>query len=241
MNCEEARLQIGAEPNALSAPLQQHLSGCADCTGYRAETLRIETGIARAMQLPLPRGHAPGIARESAGDSAKVVPLPRRASPWRNRGWALAASVLMAVAIGVMFGGGRDGEALATELVSHMGGELASWDEKRPIPQSALDLVLKRSGVRLDRAALGEVVYAHACFFRGRYVPHLVVNTSSGPVTVMVLQGESVRGTEHFDEGGYSGVLASAPGGSVAVLGRGATEVEEPLRRVLAALEPAAN
>lgn len=237
MNCEEAKLGIGAEPTAMSAELEKHLASCADCSGYRAETLRIETGILRAMQLPVPSAAA---APAAAAPATPVPPavLPRRASPWRNRGWALAASVLMAIAIGVMFGGGRDGEALATELVAHMGGEAASWDEPRPIPQSALDLVLKRSGVQLDRAALGEVVYAHACFFRGRYVPHLVVQTSSGPVTVMVLPGESVERTEHFDEGGFSGVLASAPGGAVAVLGRGATEVDEPLRRVLAALTP---
>lgn len=234
MNCEEARLRIGGEPTAMSPELEQHLAGCADCSGYRAETLRIETGILRAMQLPVPAA--------STEAPSRVVPLqpalPRRSSPWRNRGWALAASVLMAIAIGVMFGGGRDGEALATELVSHMSGEATSWDETRQIPQSALDLVLKRSGVQLDRAALGDVVYAHACFFRGRYVPHLVVRTARGPVTVMVLPGETVQDTERFDEGGYSGVLASAPGGAVAVLGRGETEVDEPLRRVLTALTP---
>lgn len=231
MICEEARLRIGAEPNAMPAELEQHLRGCADCSGYRAETLRIETSILRAMHLPLP----------TARPELAVLPRPaprRRASPWRNRGWALAASVLMAIALGVFLGGGRDGEALATELVSHMGGEVTSWDETRPIPQSALDLVLKRAGVQLDRAALGDVVYAHACFFRGRYVPHLVVSTTRGPVTVMVLPGEAVQGTAHFSEGGYSGVLARVPGGAVAVLGRGEAEVEEPLRRVLAALTP---
>ena len=236
MNCEEARLRIGAEPNAMSAELEQHLAGCDDCRGYRAETVRIETGIRRAMQLPLP-------ATRPVPATANVVPLPlpRRGSVWRNRGWALAASVLIAIALGVLFGGGRDSSALASALVAHMADETTSWDETRPIPQSALDLVLKRAGVHLDRAALGDVVYAHACFFRGRYVPHLVVRTARGPVTVLVLPGESVSDRSSFDEGGYSGVLARAPGGAVAVLGRGEMDVEEPLRRVLVALAPAAN
>lgn len=238
MNCEEARLQIGAEPQTLPAGLEQHLSGCADCSGYRDETLRIDAGIQRAMQWP---------ARTGSGDvTARVLPVEavrpalRRSSAWRNRGWAMAASVLMAIALGVLGGGGNDGKALATELVAHMAGEAASWNETRPTPQSALDLVLRRSGVQLDRAALGDVVYAHACFFRGRYVPHLVVRTTRGPVTVMVLAGESVQGTERFEEGGYAGVLARAPGGAVAVLARGEADVgiEEPLRRVLAALTP---
>ncbi len=234
MNCEEARLRIGAEPNAMSAELEQHLTGCEDCRGYRVETLRIETGIQHAMQLPLP-------AARPAPAAAKVVPLPRRASAWRNRGWALAASVLIAITLGVLFGGGRDSTALASAVVAHMADETTSWNESRPIPQSALDLVLKRAGVRLDRAALGDVVYAHACFFRGRYVPHLVVRTARGPVTVLVLPGEAVSGRASFDEGGYSGVLARAPGGAVAVLGRGEMDVEDPLRRVLVALAPAAN
>jgi len=234
VNCEEARLRIGAEPAATSSELEQHLAGCEDCRGYRVETLRIETGIQRAMQLPLP-------AARPAPAVAKVVPIPRRTSVWRNRGWALAASVLIAITLGVLFGGGRESSALASAVVSHMAGEATSWDETRPIPQSALDLVLKRSGVHLDRAALGDVVYAHACFFRGRYVPHLVVRTARGPATVIVLPGESVAGTTSFEEGGYSGVLARAPGGAVAVLGRGEMDVEEPLRRVQVALVPAAN
>jgi hypothetical protein len=83
---------------------------------------------------------------------------------------------------------------------------------------------------------MGEVVYAHACWFRDRYVPHLVVQTSTGPVTVLVLAGESARRVEHFEEGGYSGVIAPAPNGAVAVLGRGATDLEEPLQRVQRAL-----
>jgi hypothetical protein len=146
--------------------------------------------------------------------------------------------LLLTVLLGVFVAGGRDGDVLAAELVEHMAGEVYSWDETRPIPQSALDLVLRRSRVRLDRAALGEVVYAHSCWFRGHWVPHLVLQTRGGPVTVMVLPAESVAAPQRFDEGGYAGVIAPAAVGAVAVLGRGAMDVDEPLARVQRALRP---
>lgn len=232
MNCEQARQEIGAEPRGSSPTLEQHLAGCADCSGYRREMRELELRLEQALALPLP----------AARPSAKVLPLPvappvvaPAATRWRV--WALAASVLLTVLLGVFVAGGRDGEALASDLVEHMAGEVDSWEETRPIPQSALDLVLRRSGVRLDRAALGEVVYAHSCWFRGNWVPHLVLRTSTGPVTVMVLPAESVDAPQSFDEGGYAGVIAPAAVGAVAVLGRGQTAVDEPLARVQLALQ----
>jgi hypothetical protein len=239
MNCEQVREALGAQPHGTDPALEQHLAGCADCSGYRREMLELQARLERALALPLaapPAASAPPTAPRAA---AQVVPLPVRSpgAPRRWRGWALAASVLLTVLLGVFVAGGRDGEALATELVEHMAKEVYSWDETRPLPQSALDLVLRRSGVRLDRAALGEVVYAHSCWFRGHWVPHLVLRTPSGPVTVMVLPAESVATPRRFDEGGYAGVIAPAADGAVAVLSRGDVAVDEPLARIRRALE----
>jgi hypothetical protein len=236
MKCEQARAAIGAEPRGSSAALEEHLAGCADCSGYQREMRALETQLERALALPV-------------GDAAatrNVTPLPQRVQPvepaaappasTRWRGWALAASVLLTALLGIFVAGGRDGEALARDIVEHMAGEVDSWDESREIPQSALDLVLRRSRVRLDRSALGDVVYAHSCWFRGHWVPHLVLGTASGPVTVMVLPAESVDRVQRFDEGGYAGVIAPAAVGAVAVLVRGDVAVDEPLARVQRAL-----
>ncbi len=230
MNCEHVRQAIGALPRATDPALEQHLAGCADCSVYRREMLALEARLERALALPLAPAAAPA--------AAPVVPLPVRSAgaPRRWRGWALAASLLLTVLLGVFVAGGRDGEALASELVEHLAGEVDSWDQTRPLPQSALDLVLRRSGVRLDRDALGELVYAHSCWFRGHWVPHLVLRTPGGAVTVMVLPTESVDAPQRFDEGGYAGVIAPAAVGAVAVLSRGDVPVDEPLARVQRAL-----
>jgi hypothetical protein len=72
---------------------------------------------------------------------------------------------------------------------------------------------------------LSPVVYAHTCWIRGRYVPHLVLRTSQGPLTVIPLVGEVVDREQVFIESDYSGVLLPRPGGAIAVLARGRKDV----------------
>jgi hypothetical protein len=90
-----------------------------------------------------------------------------------------------------------------------------------PVPQPKLDQVLRASHVRL-KGDPGLVSYANSCLFRGHLVPHLVVQTEAGPVTVMVLAHEAARSSTRFDEQGYQGMIVPVPGhGSLAVLERG--------------------
>ena len=78
--------------------------------------------------------------------------------------------------------------------------------------------MLRDSRLRLSNGA-GMVSYASSCAFRGHRVPHLVIQTESGPVTVMVLVHEGVRKPVRFDEQGYRGVIVPVAGhGSLAVL-----------------------
>ena len=81
-----------------------------------------------------------------------------------------------------------------------------------------------------------DITYAHSCWFRGRHVPHLIVQTPEGPVTVVVLPRERVAGTVEFQENGYHGMLVPAKRGSIAVLTRDRADVDAVAARVLAAI-----
>lgn len=282
MKCEQARLEIGADPLGTTPQLETHVAGCDDCRGYRVEMRRLEGDLALALQLPVaavagakPADAAPASARpanaapagKGAGDAGamrpdNVVPLRRVAEGDTGRApgahasvhgapvpaarrWAFAAGVLLVGVLAASFLALQPRDALAAALVEHMADEPESWTQRQPLPQSALDLVLRQGGVRLDRVAAGEVVYANACFLRGRYVPHLVVNTARGPVTVLLLRGEAVKRRVPFDEGGYRGVLLPVPGGGggIAVLARsgaggaaGEPDIEATAAQVLRAI-----
>jgi len=78
--------------------------------------------------------------------------------------------------------------SLAADVVAHMAGEPDAWQRTDvPVPNLELNAVLLEAKLRLKPEA-GIVSYASSCDFRGHKVPHLVVQTQSGPVTVMVLE-----------------------------------------------------
>jgi hypothetical protein len=197
--CRHARLAIGGDPQHLPAEVTAHLPACADCSRFHAETLALDGRLRAALELPLPQ-------------------FRRRASPVRR--YALAASLLLAVTLAGGIWLLRPQPALAGEVLAHVKEEAGSWDQHELLPASAVADVLQKAGVEFD--ARLPVVYASACPFHGRLVPHLVVQTESGPMTVMLLAHEKIAARQEFSENGYSGVLLPAGEGSVAVLMRGA-------------------
>jgi hypothetical protein len=51
-------------------------------------------------------------------------------------------------------------------------------------------------------------------------VPHLVVQTPQGPVTVLLLRHRNVSEPVRLAEQGYVGVVLPAPRGSIAIVGQ---------------------
>jgi len=210
VTCDEARLAIGGDPASLTSELEEHLRGCAGCAGFRAEMLRLDAALRRAFEEP------PDI--RVAG--ARRAPLVR----WRQ--WALAASVVVATlgAVGVWLL--RPTDTLASEVVAHVRGEPQSWLATHNVSAAAIDHALKSSGIGLDVDS-DKIMYAKSCWFRGHYVPHLVLQTAHGPATVLLLRHEHVKARDPFHESGMTGVIVPAGDGSIAVLERGGQGVDE--------------
>jgi hypothetical protein len=200
-DCRHARLHIGAAPQELPPDVGAHLATCTDCRRFRDETVALDGRVRSALELPLSKFR--GELRE-------------RAPPARR--FALAASIVFAL----LFAGGfwllQPRAALAGEVAEHVAHEAGSWELREPLSAAQVADVLRQAGVRFDTSL--PVVYAMACPFRGRQVPHFVVQTADGPMTVMLLPHERVAARSEFAEGGYRGVLLPAGDGSVALLAR---------------------
>jgi uncharacterized protein DUF3379 len=207
MNCEAARLLIGAQPGADTAQLEEHLQGCAACRTFREEMRTLDADIRRALEL------APQAAR-----------TPRRLrAPWRR--WALAASVLVAMAAVLGLWLLRPSDTLARAVVAHVQAEPESWLDAHDVTARSIAEALNSGGVALDVTS-AHITYAQSCWFRGHYVPHLVLQTTRGPATIILLRHETVSARRAFHEAGMSGVLVPAGQGSIAVLARGGDELD---------------
>lgn len=200
-DCRHARLHIGASPRDLPPEVTSHNATCVDCSRFRDETLALDGRVRSALEVPLTR------FRERAPPARPIV-----------RRYALAASVVLALLVGGGFWFLNPQPALAGEVAAHVVHEAGSWDLREPLSADAVGAVLRQAGVEFDSTM--PVVYAMACPFRGRRVPHLVVQTPAGPVTVMLLPHEKVPARTEFSEQGYRGVLLPAGSGAIAVLSR---------------------
>lgn len=211
MTCDEARLLIGADPETVSPALEEHLRGCAACRALRADMLQLNAALRRALDEP-PQLR---VRRDVRGASAP---------PWRQ--WALAASVVLAIVAALGVWVLRPSDTLASEVVTHVQGEPQSWFATHNVSAGAIDHVLRNSGIGLDVSS-EKIMYAESCWFRGHYVPHLVLQTEHGPATVLILRHEHVTSLDHFHESGMTGVIVPAGDGSIAVLERGGGRVDD--------------
>jgi hypothetical protein len=207
IDCAHYRRTVLADPRAESAELAEHLAHCQECPAYRERLLRFEGRLARALRV-------------DAQVSRTRAQVPRLRV--RRNGWlAMAASLVVALLVGTLWLGAPHA-SLAADVVAHMAGEPEAWARTDvAVPSQDLTPVLAEAHMRL-RPDAGMVSYAQSCLFRGHHVPHLVVQTDMGPVTVMVLVHENVAAARMFDEGGYRGTIVPVPGhGSIAVLVKG--------------------
>jgi hypothetical protein len=195
---------IGADPAGSGPELEQHLQGCEFCRQFRTEMRALEANIRRALEQP------PGSARA-------------RRFTWRPL--ALAASVLLATLAVLAVWLLRPSDTLAHEVVAHVQEEPGSWLARQHVDAQSIDSALRGAGVKIDITS-DHISYAQSCWFRGHYVPHLVVQTAQGPATVLILRNQHASARRSFHEGGMSGVIVPAPQGSIAVLTRGGADTE---------------
>ncbi|MEM7082155.1 MAG: DUF3379 family protein [Pseudomonadota bacterium] len=233
-----------ADPGNLSDELRDHLARDDDSRALHEAVVEFDEAMRAALDVDVPEGLGnldALLARDSAQDTSgqNVVPLRKPATastpiePRSNKPlFALAASLLLGV--GALFGVqlGKISTDLPEAMVAHVDHEphLLSGDWST-VPAFHVQSVLNRGNVSL-KGDIGTVRHAGLCSFRGNNVAHVVVQSSNGPVTLMLLPDEKTRGIQSFEEEGYSGVLIPVGDGSIAIIGNDEQSTEEVRQNV---------
>jgi len=213
VNCLEFRRQVGAEPFTADPAVAGHRAGCPACARHQDELQAMDRLLGKAMQV----GWVPG------------TPAPRR---WVAMAASLVAGVLVAATLWLSW----PAPTLASEVIGHVMHEPGAWSAAGELPPAEVAEALDSSGARL-RPGSGTVTFAKRCFFDRHWVPHLVVQTESGPVTVLLLGHRDVAAATHIDDQGFSAVVLPAPRGSIAVVGQNVAGLDAVARQILDAVE----
>lgn len=222
-DCDTYKEAIAAEPWAETAG--DHASSCETCRAFRAEMQALDRRIAAALELDVPPLELPDLHAVDTGNVATLERPRLRAPAWL----AIAATVVIAAMLGVrMFGSGVEHPTLAEEIVAHLDHEpwaLRVTDEA--VSDERLARVVPVSVATLDHSA-GLITYAQSCIINGNRVPHLVLQGQRGPVTILLMPEEKIKGPERIDGSAINGVILPVGDGSIAIVG----EKDENLERI---------
>ncbi len=225
MECLEFRKLVGADPGNPSLEARAHRDVCASCASYLSEMQALDRTILKALQVPVEVGPRPIVEGVSQ-------PAARRPVTPRTRWYALAASVIGGVLVGTLLFTSGPRASIARSAVEHLDHEPhALVVTQEPENARQLSRVLNRAGISL-RPEVGTVSYAKTCWFRGSRVPHFVVQSDGGPVTVLVLRNETVPLPVDFTELGHAGTIVPSGPGSIAIIGDAETNLEQITQRI---------
>jgi hypothetical protein len=222
MTCLEFRRRVGAEPFAADPDIEGHRSECAACARHQDDLRAMDDVIRRALAVDPPA--------RAANPAAAATGATRR------RLFAIAASLVVGAAVGVVLLVSAPRASIAREVIGHVAHEPGAMNATTPLEPAELAEILAPDGTRLRRGA-GEVTFAARCEFDGHVVPHLVVRTPDGPVTVLMLRHRTIAEQIRIDREGYRGVVLPAPKGAIAIIGSGIADIDGVARTVFDAVD----
>ncbi len=215
MNCKEYKEALTADPTFEGG--SEHVAACADCQAYRTEMLELNDRISRALGIEVPDLKMPELPDL---DTNKVVSLSDRRLLTKPVWFALAATVLLAVTIGVRLSEfGVTYGTLEEQVLAHVDHEpLSLLPSNTRVSDESLALAVPANIASMNHDA-GLITYARSCTINGRSVPHLVIQGEYGPITILLMPDESIAEAKTLDGENIRGVILPVGNGSIAIVG----------------------
>lgn len=219
MHLSEFIRQLGTDPNCQDSEFLRARDSTPEFTQAARESARFEDRLERAVSVPVP------------ADLIQTVQEATRAaagSPTRWRYYAMAAMLLLVVAAaGVSWRMNTSKFTSIEEYVAahydHDGTDVLTLADSHHAGN--IEQILSGFGVRLAPGLAGTVSLIKLCPTPDGMGAHLVVNTASGPVTIIFMPNTLVTDGEILAFDGMQAQLVGLARGSAAVIGTPGQEV----------------
>lgn len=180
--CLDFRREKLADPKRISSQAHAHLATCAMCQAFARRIDKMEAAVADTLSVPLPEGL-----------NERILLRAHKGQKTLWRGFALAATVVLTVAVSLHIGSesNHGGSAeLALAAASHAADETAEVRTHRSLDASQFGLVLSNFGGAMQQP-LGQVRYIHFCPIEGFGMGwHISYDTPQGKVTLLLIPGQ---------------------------------------------------
>ena len=177
MNCLEFQRELNADPRRLSADALGHAETCPDCARRLAGQFRQEARLEAELQIAPP-----------AGMEDRILLATRFGRQKRPRTYAMAAALVAGVAVAMSSHLMRPEPAtqdLAVIAADHVRAEPEHLRETQAVNTTTLKRLFAHVGAQVQGPL--PVTFAGACILPGGMGGHIVMATSQGRVTLMLM------------------------------------------------------
>lgn len=214
MNFSEFILKLGAEPRNRDPEFLSARQSSPEFENAASEAGLFEDKLERAVLIPVPTGLL---------DEIKAVSRQSEAPARRTKWWpmAMAASVLIAVgAVGITWKTSNSWASVEEYVVSHYRHDGEKFTNLAD-GGSATDIQAVLSELNVEAApALADIVgLIKYCPTPDGKGVHMILNTQTGPVTVIYMPETDVVDREMLAFDGLEAILVDMKKGSAAIIG----------------------
>lgn len=148
----------------------------------------------------------------------KLQRTQKRQKQWRTWiGGSIAASLITAFSLFLILPKTLSSDTLAQEVVNHIHEDTHALNVQMHVPKTHIDTMLASYGGKLN-GPIGQVSYLGHCIVGGHTGIHMVLNTSQGIVTVLLLPTQKINDSILLNDRQLSGILYPAQKGSIAII-----------------------
>jgi hypothetical protein len=207
MNCLELRRDKLADPRRLSPESEAHGKSCPACAAFAREVDESESALDRALMAPVPEGLAERVLLHAH--------RPRRG--WRL--WALAASMLLAVALGFLAvrETPRSDDEYARIAIEHVVMEPEAHSVIRDADPEAFRRVVQNLGGAVKDMP-GTIRYMRLCPYGEGFAWHIVFETAEGLATLFLVPESTRPAAQTAAVGGWSAAVEPTARGYYAIV-----------------------
>jgi len=219
MNCIDLRRLVPIDPARIDPEALAHAARCRSCNDFIEATRATEKLLAATLNVPVPEG----LARRAVQRAVQRQGISRR--------YALAAGLALALGTGVIAYRAKDDPRALAGIDFVVYEEAGAILGAKPADPRDLALVAARIGIRLPVNS-DDMRYVGTCPFDGGIAHHVVMKTSFGKVTLLLVPGRTIGSRVVAAAHGLEAVVAPARGGCVVIVAdstRSLTRVESSL------------
>ena len=201
-------------------------------TRFANEQQTFNQELINALTIAAPGNLSHRIILNQQLSEHKLQRRKKHQKQWRN--WFLgsvAASLIIAFSIQLLIPVTINSAQLAQQVITHIHDDTHALDVHMDVPKSSIDTMLASYGGKLN-GPIGKVSYLGHCIVGGHTGIHMVLNTTQGLVTVILLPGQAIKQPSLIADSQFKGVLYPSQKGSIAIVAEHANAIEDTRQKI---------